>query len=165
MKVQRASYSAYKHHNTFKGLIRTAPNGVITYVRKLYPGSVSDKNIVKHCGMLNQMEPGDLVIADKGFLISDILPAAVILNVPPFLCTPQFTREQVQKTKCIGRARIHVEPAIRRMKSYNILLNVPENLFRHITVIFQTVGALTNLQYPLIKEVADFFVDDSMIDL
>ena len=155
----RLTYSSYKHRNSFKGLVGAAPNGVITFISNLYPGSTSDKAIVKHCGILEQLQPGDLILADKGFIISDLLPSGVSVNVPPFLCTAQFTPEQVEQTKCIARARIHIERGIRRMKSFKILSFIPERLFHCSSVIFRTVGALTNLQYPLIKEVSQFYVD------
>ncbi|XP_029341141.1 uncharacterized protein LOC107884559 [Acyrthosiphon pisum] len=95
---QKLTYSSYKNKNTLKGLIGVAPNGVITYASKLYPGSTSDKKIVGHCGVLNILEPGDLVLADKGFLISDLMPPETSLNIPPFLMSPQFTPSEVLKT-------------------------------------------------------------------
>jgi len=64
---QKLTYSSYKHKNTLKGLVGVAPNGVITYDSKLYPGSTSDKKIVNHCGVLEILQPGDLVLADKDF--------------------------------------------------------------------------------------------------
>lgn len=72
MKAQRKIYSAYKHHNTFKGLVVAAPNGVIAFISKLYPGSTSEKNIVKHSKVLEQVEAGDLILAYKGLLIGDL---------------------------------------------------------------------------------------------
>jgi len=59
-----------------------------------------------------------LVIADKGFLIRDILPNNVQLNVPLFLYTAQFRPEQVMLIETIAKARIHVERAIQRIKCY-----------------------------------------------
>ena len=85
MESQSATFSHYKQRHTFKDLIGVAPNGVITYASDLFPGSTSDKQIVRHCGILNLMKPGDLIIADKGFLIQSILPPNVYLNLPPFL--------------------------------------------------------------------------------
>lgn len=58
---QKMTYSSYKHKNTLKGLVGVAPNGVITFVSKLYPGSTSDKKIVSHCGILSVLEPNDLI--------------------------------------------------------------------------------------------------------
>lgn len=47
MDKQKETYSHYKHANTLKGLVGVASNGVITYCSALYPGSMSDKEIVK----------------------------------------------------------------------------------------------------------------------
>jgi hypothetical protein len=121
MTRQRATYSAYKHRNTLKALIGVAPNGVVTFASKLYPGSVSDKKITEHSGILSALNAGDLVLADKGFLVADILLHGVSLNLPPFLTTPQFTPEEAVRTRTIANARINVEQAINRIKLYKIL--------------------------------------------
>lgn len=160
MTMQKATYSTYKHRNTYKGLVGVAPNGVITYVSGLYPGSTSDKKVVAASGILQQLEAGDLVIADKGFLISELLPPGVSLNIPPFLSTPQFTAEQIKATERIARARIHVERAIRRMKCYKILHFIPHSLLKYAENVFKVVAALTNFQYPLIQEVEQYYVRD-----
>ena len=52
MESQRATFSHYKQRHIFKGLIEVAPNGVMTYTSGLYPGSTSDKEIVRHCFLL-----------------------------------------------------------------------------------------------------------------
>lgn len=88
-----------------------------------------------------------------------MLPAGVNLNIPPFLTTPQFTPEQVVMTRTIAKARIHVERAIRRLKCFNILNMIPQTLVGHSSVIFQVCAALTNMNFPLIKEIEDLFVD------
>lgn len=157
MEKQRLTYSSYEHRNTWKVLVGVAPNGVATYISKAYPGSTPDKMIVEHCGILSQMENGDLILADKGFLIKDLLPQGVSLNIPPFLSTPQFTESQVIETQNIARARIHVERAIGRIKCFNILQRIPQHYMSQISIIFQVCGALTNFQYPLIKEVEDYY--------
>ena len=53
MLHQSQTFSHYKQHNTCKALIGVAPNGVITFVSGLYPGSASDKAIVEHCGLMS----------------------------------------------------------------------------------------------------------------
>ena len=153
MESQSATFSHYKQRHTFKGLIGVAPNGVITYASGLYPGSTSDKAIVRHCGILNLMEPGDLIIADKGFLIQSILPPNVYLNLPPFLTNSQFTKSQAELTVRIARSRIHVERAIQRVKSYAVLNLIPHNYRCMATKLFQVVACLVNLQKPIIREV------------
>lgn len=42
---QKITYSSYKHRNTLKGLIGIAPNRVVTFASKLYPGSTLDKKL------------------------------------------------------------------------------------------------------------------------
>ncbi|XP_064482480.1 uncharacterized protein LOC135395169 [Ornithodoros turicata] len=86
LRVQSDTYSAYKSHNTAKGLIDIAPNGFITFVSNLAPGRISDKALVKQSGLYELLEPGDSVMADRGFLIAeDVAQLNVELNIPPFL--------------------------------------------------------------------------------
>lgn len=155
MVIQKSTYSNYKHYHTLKALIGVAPNGVVTFCSNLFPGSTSDKIVTLHSGLFAQLEEGGLILADKGFLIRDILPPGVHLNIPPFLDTPQFTKEQIYLTETIARARIHVERAIRRIKCYRILNHIPTLLLPHSDCIFKVVSALTNLKFPLIKEIQD----------
>jgi DDE superfamily endonuclease len=122
-------------------------------VSDLYPGSTSDKAIMAHCGITNQLVAGDLVLADKGFLISDIVPPGVSVNIPPFLCTGQFSREKCILTRNIARARIHVERANCRIKAFKILDFISQNYREYASKIFQVCAALVNLQYPLLSEV------------
>ena len=153
MTKQNKTWSHYKQRNTFKGLIGVAPNACVTYASKLYPGSTSDKEIVRHCRILTDMQKGDLILADKGFVIQDITPPGVFVNVPPFLVKSQFTQQEVLCTKRIARARIHVERAIERIKSYHILNHIPAHYRPWATKIFQLCASLVNLQTPLIDEI------------
>lgn len=50
------------------------------------------------------METRDLILADKSFLITDLLAAGVHVNIPLFLCTSQFIPEQTAQTKTIAKA-------------------------------------------------------------
>jgi len=137
MSKQNSTWSHYKQRNTFKGLIGVAPNACITFVSKLYPGSTSDKQIVQHCGVLQQLNSGDLILADKGFVIQDIVPPGVFVNVPPFLLKSQFTPQEVMCTKRIARARIHVQRAIERIKGFQILRHIPVHFRPWASKIFQ----------------------------
>lgn len=111
-------------------LIGIAPNAAITFVSEMFPGSSSDKMITRESGILSHMQAGDLILCDKGFLISDLCtPLGVSVNMRPFLTTPQFSQEQVIQTKKIARARIHVERAISRLKSFRILDYIPPSIF------------------------------------
>lgn len=152
MSQQNATYSSYRGMNSFKVIVGVAPNAVITFVSKLYHGSISDKAIVQQSGLLNHLVAGDMILADKGFLIQDILPQGVSLNIPPFLNKGVFTESEAKAMKSIARARIHVERANARLKDFRILTFIPSYLRCYADVIFQLCAALVNLQFPLIKE-------------
>ena len=109
MSQQNSTYSSYHGMNSFKVLVGVAPNAVITYVSKLYPGSISDKAIVQESGFLNHLTPGDIILVDKGFPIQDIAPQRVSVNVPPFLNNGTFTESEAKATKAIARCQIYVE--------------------------------------------------------
>ena len=115
MSQQSATYSSYRGMNSFKVFVGVALNAVITYVSKLYPGSISDKAIVQESGLLNHLTPGNMKLADKGFLIQDIVPRGVSVNIPPFLNNGPFTESEAKATKAIARCRIHVERANARL--------------------------------------------------
>ena len=89
-KLQQCTFSIYKYHNTYKGLIGISPSGAVTFVSKLYHGSISDKELTHQSGLLDLLALlgcGDSVMADRGFDILEYLaPIGVKLNIPPFLC-------------------------------------------------------------------------------
>ena len=112
-RTQSATFSSYKHQNTAKDLIGIAPNGAVTFVSELYPGRTSDQCITKHSGILQLLEEGDSVMADRGFDILKDLPEGVTLNIPAFMRgKDQLTVEEETETRRIASVRIHVERAI-----------------------------------------------------
>ena len=82
---QKATWSDYKHHNTVKLLVGIAPNGTFTFISKLWSGSTSDRKIVQESGLIDFLQEGDHVMADRGFNIRDLLTRpGVKLNIPLF---------------------------------------------------------------------------------
>ena len=151
MSQQNATYSSYRGMNSFKVIIGVTPNAVITYFSNLYPGSISDKAIQQSC-LVNHFSAGDMILADKGFLIQDILPNGVLVNIPPFLNSGTFTESEAKATKAVGKCHIHVERANARLKDCRILSFIPFYLHCYADILLQLCAALVNLQFPLIKE-------------
>ena len=151
--LQSQLYSSYKSNTTLKGLVGITPYGAVSFVSSLYTGSISDKEIARCCGILDLLEGGDSIMADKGFDIQDLLlERGVQLNIPPFLQSQaQFSARDVQQTKAIASLRIHVERAIRRIKEYHFFdSDVPLNALGSINQLYTVACLLTNFQGPLI---------------
>lgn len=155
LDAQRQTFSPYKHANTMKCLVGVTPDCYVCYLSPLYGGAMSDREIVRQCGILNLLEPGEAVMVDKGFKIGDLLPHGVKLHIPPFRVphTRQMPKSEVYETRNIAGARVHVERVIRRIKEFHIfdraLLLTMIDLADEI---FTTCALLCNFRGPLIKE-------------
>lgn len=66
-------YFSYKSVIIFKGFVGIIFSGVVLFIFKFYMGFISDREIVKRCGILKLLEDGDGVMVDKGFIIEDFL--------------------------------------------------------------------------------------------
>ncbi|XP_018577280.1 uncharacterized protein LOC108915667 [Anoplophora glabripennis] len=64
-------WSNYKHHHRIKVLIGITPQGTISFISEAWTGRSSDKYLTENCGFLNKILPGDIILADRGFLIQD----------------------------------------------------------------------------------------------
>lgn len=84
-KALAQTFSFYKHHNTLKFLIGITPQGMISFISEAYGGRSSDKFVTENCGFLQCLEVGDVVMADRGFLIEDALKhLGVRAEIPAF---------------------------------------------------------------------------------
>ena len=83
-----------------------------TFISQLYANSISDRELKVSSGLFNvPFSQGDVVMADTGFTISDLLePIGVGLNIPPFLgLRGHQTPLEVITTQEIASEQIHVE--------------------------------------------------------
>ena len=106
--------SSYKQHNTIRILIGITPQGSISFLSEAWGGRISDKFLTENFEFLDKLSPGDMVMADRGFTISE----SVGLKQAKFI-TPAFTKGKsqldpvdVEKTRGIASVRIHVERVI-----------------------------------------------------
>ncbi|XP_040068774.1 uncharacterized protein LOC115320941 isoform X1 [Ixodes scapularis] len=122
LAAQRQTFSSYKHYNTFKEVVGCAPDGYISFVSDLWGGSSSDRVIVEKSGLLEQLQPGDAIMVDKGFKLND-LPPGVRVHIPCFRKPgePQMAENELSHTRHVASARVIVERAIGRIKQFHIL--------------------------------------------
>ena len=154
LTTQSCTFSMYKNRNTVKVLIGITPSGSISFVSQCYKGSISDRKLVELSKLLEKLEPGDEIMANKGFQIQDILaPLGIRLNVPPFLnSNTQMSAHDVILTKKIAYLRIHVERSIGRIKEFHILHGVlPATLWDIINEVVYVCCMLTNFSPPLVS--------------
>lgn len=121
------TYSSYKSHNTMKYMIAITPQGTISFISKGWGGRTSDKHIVENSGFLNNLLPGDLVLADRGFEVAD---SVALFNAE--LRIPAFTRGKkqldpidIEKTRGLASVRIHVERVIGLTRQKFTILDGP----------------------------------------
>ena len=114
LKARAQTYSNYKHHNTVKFLIGIAPQGSITFISKGWGGRVSDQHLTENCGILDQLLPGDQILADRGFTIQETVGLyCAEVKLPPFTKgKKQLTKMDVDFARQLSRVRIHVERVI-----------------------------------------------------
>ena len=154
VRSQSVTYSSYKHYNTAKALIGITPAGAVSFASDLYAGRTSDRQATNDCGILDLLEEGDSIMADKGFNIKEDLPKGVDLNIPPFLRGKEYLDlQEEQETRKIASVRIHVEHAISRIKTFRILNMVfPITMAAELNKILVICAYLTNFLPPLIVD-------------
>lgn len=85
---------------------------------------ISDRALFEKCGLANLLEKKDIVLADRGFQIQDLLiNKDVTVNIPEFLKrnSGQLEPSQLERSKKTSSQRIHVERMIGIGKTYRIL--------------------------------------------
>jgi hypothetical protein len=151
-KQQGNLYSSYKSRPTAKVLIGVSPCGAAMFVSEVFEGAISDREIVKQSGFVEYLKEGDIVLADRGFTIEDLLvEKGAKLVIPPFLGGRKvYSNEELIRTKLIAKARIHVERFNERIKNYRVLSGVlPHYLVPLLSQIVFVLCCLVNFQEPL----------------
>ena len=151
---QGNTFSAYKHTNMFKCLIAVTPNGGACFVSDLYEGDIDDIAIFIESGILKHLEPGDLVMADRGFTVRELLnPRQVQLMIPAFLKgRKSLTAAEELETRPIAKARIHVERFNERLKQFRLVSRkLPLSLAPLATQLVVVAACLVNFLGTLCK--------------
>ena len=99
--LQEHSHLVHINITTFiKILIGITPQGSISFVSEAWAGRTSDKFLTENCGFLDKRLPGDMVMTDRGFTVSE----SVGLRQAK-LVIPAFT-----KGKSAGHRRCREDP-------------------------------------------------------
>ena len=114
LKARAQTFSSYKARNTTKYLIGITPQGSISFISKGFGGRTTDTFIVNNCSLLDNLLPGDLVLADRGFDISESVGlCASQVKIPAFTRgVKQLNPLDIESTRLLASQRIHVERVI-----------------------------------------------------
>ena len=145
LEIQCATYSHYKGYNSHKGLVGISPSGIPTVISRLHEGSISDNDLTNQCKLRDLMEPGDAIMADRGWTCANWLARKGIrLITPHFLHgKKQLDIPELVESVSIARVRIHVERCMGRIKQWQFLANaIPLTYWNIISDIFQVCARL-----------------------
>ena len=91
----------------------------------LIGGNISDKNLTVQSGLLDYLEEGDSVMADRGFNIGDLLAGKdVTLNIPLRLTDSQLPENDHIVTCRIASVCVNDERAIGQIKIFKTLESI-----------------------------------------
>ena len=95
-------------------LLARAPTFSISFVSETWGGGTSNKVLTENCGFLDKLLPGDVVMVERGFTLTESVGTRQAR-----LVIPAFTKGKsqldpvfVEKTRVIANVRIHVERVI-----------------------------------------------------
>lgn len=105
---------SYKSHHTMKYLIAICPQGSICFISTGWGGRTSYKFITEQSNFLSHLLPGDVVLADRGFLVKEsIQRCQAELKISAFTRgKKQLDPVDLENTRCLASLRIHIERII-----------------------------------------------------
>jgi len=127
LSAKAQTWSIYKNKNTAKYLIVIIPQGVVSFISEGWGGRVSDKHITENCTSLNNLLPGDVVLADRGFTISKSVGFhfATLKTLAFTKSYAQLHARFIEETRKIASVRVYLERIIRLIRSKYKILSSP----------------------------------------
>ena len=107
-----------------KYLIGITPQGTVSFISLGWGGRTSDKHITENSGFLNKLDPGDLILADRGFDVHDSIGLNQgELKIPAFTKgKKQLNPIEIEDTRNLASVRIHVERVIGMVRQKYLIL-------------------------------------------
>ena len=95
-------------------LVGITLQGVITFISKAWGGRTSDKYLTENSKFLNNLLPGDVVLADHGFDVAESIGYyCAEVKIPAFTKgKKQLSGADSESTRRIASVRMHVERVI-----------------------------------------------------
>ena len=111
LTARAQAWSNYQHRNTVIGI---TPQGSISFISKEWGGRVSDQHLTEKCGLLDNLNPGDLILADRGFNIHEAAGMfCAEVKISPFTKgKKQLSPGEIDRSHQLSCVRIHVERVI-----------------------------------------------------
>ncbi|XP_051167800.1 uncharacterized protein LOC127285705 [Leptopilina boulardi] len=151
---QIQTYSYYKGNYTIKFMTGVTSAGLISFVSQAYGGRASDNSIFEQSAILNKLDKNDIVMADKGFTVEELCKKKDVSLLTPFFLRnkKQFSETEANVNRDIAKARVHVERANQRLKTFAILGDIlPVCMISKIEEIFNIICGIVNLSAPILK--------------
>ena len=150
---QGNTYSSYKHADTFKCLIAVTPNSGACFVSDLFEGDIDDVQIFRECGIMKHIRPHDVILADRGFTVQDLLiPLQTDVKIPFLKGRSSLSAAEELSTRKNAKARIHVELFNECVKSFRLVgRKIPLLLAPLATQMVVVACGLVNFQGTLCK--------------
>ncbi len=160
LQARKETFSQYKSRDTLKWMVGLSKNLTVNYCSAGFGGRASDKFITnKSKSLLDRLRPGNKLMSDRGFPPPEDLKAVGVETIIPTFKgrnRDQFTKEEIERSEYIARARIHVERIIQRIRTYHILDMTAKLSQKDIySQMFTCIAYLVNFQNPIISAVED----------
>ena len=153
-------FPRYKKNYTIKFLVGITASGAIVFVSEAYPGKITDFAITESCKVLELIEVGDYILADRGFNIQSLLTkleAGVLVGHTHLVGeksekSGKYTTDQLLQMARLSNVRIHVERAMMLIKRMGFLGRVIRHTDKHvISAVIGLSAMLTNYGVPLLN--------------
>ena len=142
---QKPFYSGKKKRHTVKNQVVCTPDGRIGGVSVTVPGSTHDLTMMRGSGVLDRLDEGEGVMADKAYTGSQGDRPGVPLIVPAKATRGHpLTEEQKAANRVISGFRVVIEHVMAQLNRFQALKQVFRSAFERHTRAIRVVAALVD---------------------